>query len=203
MIFDPAGTGAAAWSTGAPLVVGRGDFSAEVIGTSAYILGGFTHTDEFKAPLKSMETMNLKGPAFTWSMHQAMQVARGDKATAVLNGILHVVGGESKNADGHSVPLRDVEVYFPGPNAWYFGGDIPTDRFRFTGAALGDSMFLFGGQGYLVGGYGAVGSKYPVMDTVEEYHESVADATTDVSAAVVPAAPAAAALGLAFAALLF
>ena len=39
-----------------------------------------------------------------------MSVARGDKAVAVLNGKLHVVGGESKNQDGHSTPLMDVEV---------------------------------------------------------------------------------------------
>ena len=39
-----------------------------------------------------------------------MKVARGDKAVAVLNDKLHVVGGETKNSDGHSTPLMDVEV---------------------------------------------------------------------------------------------
>ena len=39
-----------------------------------------------------------------------MKVARGDKAVAVLHDKLHVVGGETKNSQEHSVPLMDVEA---------------------------------------------------------------------------------------------
>lgn len=49
-------------------------------------------------------------PAGGWKSRAAMKVARGDKAVAVLNDKLHVVGGETKNSDGHSTPLMDVEV---------------------------------------------------------------------------------------------
>lgn len=45
-----------------------------------------------------------------------MKVARGDKAVAVLHDKLHVVGGETKNSQGHSTPLMDVEA----PNCWEF-----------------------------------------------------------------------------------
>merc|ERR1712107_376028 len=74
---------------------------------------------------------------------------------------------------GHSVPLTDVEAYDPDGNSWYQGGAIPSHRFRFVAAAHGNSIFIFGGQGYLVGTYAAAGSKYPVLGTVEEYWETV------------------------------
>jgi len=102
-----------------------------------------------------------------------MSLARGDKAVAVLNGIVHVVGGESKNAQEQSTPLEDVEAYDPEGNKWYKGGNIPSHRFRFVAAAHGNSIFIFGGQGYLVGTYGTDGSKYPLLGVVEEYSETV------------------------------
>merc|ERR1719343_995411 len=115
-----------------------------------------------------------------------MEIARGDKAVAVLNGILHVVGGETKNTHGHSVALRDVEAYDPDGNSWYPGGSIPSHRFRFVAAAYGQSLFIFGGQGFLIGSYGEIGSKYPVVDTVEAYTETVVPQSINVASNLLP-----------------
>lgn len=94
-----------------------------------------------------------------------------------MNGAMHVFGGETKNTDGHSLPLADVEVYHPDCNEWQAGGAIPSKRFRFTAASHGSSIYIFGGQGYLVGPYGK-GSKYPLMDTVEEFSQTVTASET-------------------------
>lgn len=172
-IFDPALTGAAAWTQGPSLKQGRGDTFAAVIDDSAFVVGGFHHANNFEFPLKSIERFDVGSNGAAWDVRKEMEVARGDKAVAALHGVLHVIGGETKTSDGHSQPLRDVEVYDPQSNAWYSGGDIPSERFRFTAAAHNESIFIFGGQGFLVGGYGTADSKYPVLATVEEYSEKV------------------------------
>jgi len=176
MIFDPATEG---WSEGPSLVQGRGDAAAALAGGRAYALGGFHHGD-WSFPMDHLETFDPAFPGDGWRVRRNMSVARGDKAVAVLHDLLHVVGGESKNAAGHSMPLMDVEVYEASTDRWYNGGSIPSHRFRFVAAAHGNSLFIFGGQGALSGSHGAAGSKYPVLDAVEEYDET---RTTQISAA--------------------
>lgn len=172
-IFDPSASDAKlAWQLGPELLQGRGDAVAAVVDNKAYIVGGFHDQNNFQMPVTDLEVLDA-GKAAPWAARKGMYIARGDKAAAALNSILHVVGGETKGAEGHSVPLRDVEAYDPIGDTWYFGGEIPTNRFRFAAAAHGDSIFIFGGQGYLVGKYGADDSKHPVLDTVEEYNERV------------------------------
>jgi len=168
-IYDPA---AKKWTKAPDLNQGRGDCFSGVVQGKAYIIGGFHHENNFNAPVPSLEILDL-ATSKTWITAKAMKVARGDKAVALLHDLIHVVGGETKNAKGHSTPLRDVEVYDHVGNNWYFGGDIPSRRFRFTAAAHGDSIFIFGGQGFLEGKYKTDGSKYPLVDTVEEYSERV------------------------------
>jgi len=173
-VFDPTANGVnSPWQVGPTLLRGRGDAFAAIVGNTAFVVGGFHDENDFKSPIDHLEMLDVARGA-SWVSKKAMNVSRGDKAVAALNDVLHVVGGETKNSQGHSVPLRDVEVYDPIGNVWYFGGDIPSDRFRFVAAAHGSSIFIFGGQGYLTGGaHGADSSKYPLMDTVEEYSERV------------------------------
>jgi hypothetical protein len=163
------------WQSGPQLLQGRGDVFAAVVDNKAYVVGGFHHENKFTSPVPNLEMLDV-GPGAAWVPRKAMKVARGDKAVASLNNILHVVGGEGKNSKGHSVPLRDVEAYDPVGNVWYYGGDIPSERFRFVAAAHGNSIFIFGGQAFLLGQHGTDGSKYPIVDTVEEYSETVSSA---------------------------
>jgi len=186
-IFDPSKSGSTAWSEGPELFHERGDFAAIVVGDSAYVLGGFYDANNFVEPLATLERFDVGVGATSWRVARSMTVARGDKAVATVNGALHVIGGETKDANEHSVPLNDVEVYHPDCNEWQAGGDIPSDRFRFTAAAHGDSIFIFGGQGYLQGAWG-VGSKYPVLSNVEVYTEKVDDGPIDTGAAAQTAA---------------
>lgn len=174
-VFDPL---QGSWQSSSELLQGRGDAFAAIVGDEAYVVGGFHHGNNFVAPIADLEMLDVGSLSASWVSRSNMSLARGDKAVATLNNILHVVGGETKNAQGHSVPLRDVEAYDPITNGWHFGGDIPSERFRFVAAAYESSIFIFGGQGYLVGTYGAAGSKYPIVDIVEEYSETVSIAVT-------------------------
>lgn len=171
-IFNPTAADGQSWTTGPSLSAGRGDAFAAIVGDKAYVGAGFTHENSWEMPLASMEMFHI-GHSTTFKAVKDLDIARGDKAVAVLNDILHVVGGETKNPEGHSVPLTDVEAYDPATNKWYKGGSINSHRFRFVAAAHGDTLFIFGGQGYLVGEYGKAGSKYPVLDAVEAYTETV------------------------------
>ena len=76
---------------------------------------------------------------------------------------------------------------------WYPGGEIQSHRFRFVAASHGNSIYIFGGQGYLIGTQGAAGSKYPVYKMVEQYEETVA-MSNEVSGARAAGAGATAAL---------
>eukprot|EP00434_Breviolum_minutum_P007725 symbB.v1.2.006814.t1/scaffold409.1/size210228/17 len=169
MMYDP---DAATWTSSYPLTQGRGDAATAIASGVAFALGGFHHSN-WSYPMSHLEVFFTSNPAGGWKARAAMKVARGDKAVAVLNDKLHVVGGETKNSDGHSTPLMDVEVYDVESDTWYEGGSIPSKRFRFVAAALGDSIYIFGGQGALMGSHNTAGSKYPVLDVVDQYKETM------------------------------
>ena len=87
----------------------RGDFAIAEVKGKAYAVGGFTHTN-WDMPQSSMETFDTA--TNTWSLRpSAMSVARGDKVVLALNSAIHVVGGETKDAKGNSVPIEVVEMY--------------------------------------------------------------------------------------------
>ena len=58
-------------------------------------------------------------------------------------------------------------------DTWYEGGSIPSQRCRFVAAAHQDSIYIFGGQGALMGSHNTAGSKYPVLDVVDRYKETI------------------------------
>ena len=173
MVYD---TLESTWSASYPLTQGRGDAASTIADGLAFAVGGFHHGNNFQAPLDHVEVFFTSNPSGGWKSRSTMKVARGDKAVAVLNGMLHVIGGEAKNENGHSAALMDVEVYDARTDTWYVGGSIPSHRFRFVAAAFGDSIYIFGGQGALMGTYGETGSKYPILDVVERYKETVTQA---------------------------
>ncbi|CAE8609825.1 unnamed protein product, partial [Polarella glacialis] len=181
MIFDPVQSGAAAWSSGPPLNQGRGDAAAVVADGRAYVLGGFHHSS-FDAPLSQLEMFDFMNPTAGWKVRTSLSKGRGDQAVASLHKMVHMVGGETKNSAGHSVPIMDVEVYSGTSDRWYSGGAIPSNRFRFVAESYDNSIFIFGGQGYLSGNHSTAGSIYPVLDVVEEYAES--QVSVPISAAV-------------------
>ena len=158
------------WKSVKSLNTNRGDHCSVVIDEIAYVFGGFNHHDQWAKPLDSLEAYDSE--IDQWSSLASLPTARGDKAGAALHGRFQVIGGETKDSKGVSVPLSDVEVYNPILKKWTEEGSIPSERFRFSAAPHGDSVYIFGGQGYLVGTYGDAASYYPTLKTVEAFQES-------------------------------
>merc|ERR1712129_397411 len=137
-VFEP--DASSPWSVSSSLLQARGDHFAAVVDNKAYVGGGFHHENNWELPVSSLEMLDI-GTGADWVSRKAMKISRGDKAVAVLNKMIHVVGGETKlnTSQGTSIPLHWVEVYDPLGDAWYFGGDIPSKRFRFAAAAIPSS----------------------------------------------------------------
>lgn len=160
----------------------RGDHGIGIIDGQVYAFGGFTHLNGFSAPHASLEA--LDADTMTWVQHpEPATIGRGDKAVVGLHGRVLVLGGEAKDGEGSSLPLQDVEAFHPftspsSAGGWSFVGTLMEKRFRFSAAAVGDSVYVFGGQGYLVGEINAEGSYYPVVSAVSSLTEEFLDTDT-------------------------
>ena len=112
----------------------------------AYAVGGWSHED-WCAPLASVEALDLAADGAAFGAAAPLAVARGDKALAATGEALYVVGGEHNNgcATG-SAPVDDVEALGDGAGEWSVEADIPEERFRTAAAAVGDYLYVFGGQ---------------------------------------------------------
>ena len=157
------------WKEIASAPTERGDAIGVSIDGVGYVFGGFTHTNGFASPVGTLESYSPEKEE--WTSLKTMPTARGDKAGAVLHSRFHVIGGETKNKDGKSVPIKDVEVYDPVEKTWQDEGVIPSERFRFMAAAVDNIIYIFGGQKLLVGKQDAADSYYPVSDEVEAFVE--------------------------------
>ncbi|CEL91635.1 unnamed protein product [Vitrella brassicaformis CCMP3155] len=162
-------TGNRSWTKGPPMGSARGDFTAVTIGGKGYVFGGFA--SDFCHPLDSLEVFDPP-PDNDWRELKAMDTPRADKAGVALNGHFMVIGGEQKHSDPSkceklSVPVNDVESYSPKDDEWTQMRPIPSERMRFAGAAYGDSVYIFGGQGRLDSNEKP--PTHPIYDTVEEY----------------------------------
>ena len=131
---------------GPPLLEARGDFGFALLGDTAYAVGGWSHED-WCAPLASVEALDLAADGAAFGAAAPLAVARGDKALASTGEALYVVGGEHNNgcATG-SAPVDDVEALGDGAGEWSVEADIPEERFRTAAAAVGDYLYVFGGQ---------------------------------------------------------
>ena len=129
----------------------RGDFGIVMLGSVAHAVGGWSDAD-WCNPLATVEIADFASPSPVWSQTASLVVARGDKSLALVNGVVHVVGGEHNNGCGSaSTPVDDVEALMgSGEDAYWeaFATTIPEPRFRSAAAALnsGTEFFLFGGQ---------------------------------------------------------
>lgn len=164
--YDTA-AGTFGWTAVADAPSSRGDSIGVTIQGKGYVFGGFTHENKWEMPVGHLESYDIQKDK--WTSLPSMKTMRGDKAGAALHDRFHVIGGETKDEKGNSVPIKDVEVFDPNDGTWQAEGDIPTERFRFMAASVDDTIYIFGGQGMLQG-EGAT-SFYPVLDTVEAFTE--------------------------------
>jgi N-acetylneuraminic acid mutarotase len=162
------------------MAVSRGDACAAVIDSRIYVVGGF-NGNNFCEALDSLEVYDTV--ANTWTSKRTMDRPRGDAACGALHGEFHAVGGEEKNNRSscvmkYDIAIEHVEHYHPPTNTWSEETPLESVRFRFVGAAFGDSFYVFGGQGAMQG------TTYPILDTVEAWEDTNAAAIGSLSVAL-------------------
>ena len=132
-----------------------GDCQADTIGSSGYVFGGFSSQEAdgngFCHPLATIERYDASSN--TWTLlNETGFIGRGLPASGVVNGLLYVMGGEAKGlvcVGGNDIshPEPTVQYFNPATNVFTTLDTLPTSRFRFSGAALGTTLYNIGGQG--------------------------------------------------------
>jgi len=167
--FDPANP-TNGFQPAPKLYQNRGDVGYATLAGTGYAFGGWTSDDGFTNPLGSIEIF------FEGQWHREIEpayFARADFAVGTYLDRIFFFGGENK-AGGISVPINEVERYWPVDGGiWTQGGEQLTKRFRHMGASWSTSIFLFGGQRYLVGLPNAPNSYYPLSNECDEYFEAL------------------------------
>ena len=142
----------AAWLAGDPMPVPREDAFTAAVGGRLYAIGGRNHEG---TPFAEAErgTPDLTAVAFApppepkpvatigWSTGASIPTPRYFGATAVVDGLIYVIGGlEATDPTG-----RVVEIYDPSTDAWTMGAQLPEGRFNMAAAVLDGIIYVFGG----------------------------------------------------------
>mmetsp|Transcript_25827 Transcript_25827/g.53932 ORF Transcript_25827/g.53932 Transcript_25827/m.53932 type:complete len:436 (-) Transcript_25827:133-1440(-) len=171
-IADMADFDNVSYKAGSKLGTRRGDIDVAVLENGdVYVSGGFTHENEYKEPLNSVEKYDATMKK--WSNVNSLNEERGDKQLVALNGKVYAIGGEDKvdvsgipenelgDLGARSIVLDSVEVLDPtedvhgGMAEWRSLAGMPGQLFRFAASEWeveGDGeeekgyIFAFGGQ---------------------------------------------------------
>lgn len=112
--------------------LGAGNSSAIAVNSAGDVVGSSnSHAVRWTLP-----------PVNFWTARKAMPSARRDAAVAVLNGVVHVLGGVNQAGTA----LKTVAQYDAGTNAWSTGVPLPAARHSGNGArVIGSWLYLPGG----------------------------------------------------------
>jgi len=154
-----------------PMSDPRGDTCATVYGNTIYVVGGFDPASgaNYTIPVSTLEIYDYNSGK--WNYGPATPAPGGDKACGIINGRLHVFGGEGKqatNACVYSAPESNVEEFNLNTNTWTEEPPMDTPRFRFAAEYYTQpngkqTLYVFGGQGPR----NATGNFYPTLSSVE------------------------------------
>jgi N-acetylneuraminic acid mutarotase len=115
----------------------REHLAAATLGERIYVVGGRW------AGRGNVADLEVYDPASdTWQILAAMPTPRGGLTAAVLDGQLHVLGGEALDS-GYTFP--EHEVYDPAGESWTRAADLPTPRHGLGSAVLDRTLYVIGG----------------------------------------------------------
>jgi N-acetylneuraminic acid mutarotase len=121
--------------------------AAHTIGDRIYVVMG----QDSLYPWHSQNGLYAYDPILDqWSARAARPTYRADFASAVVNGLLYVIGGYGQvgngpgNLDGEL--KSHVEIYDPATDRWSSGAPLPTPLRLGHACVLSDQIYLFGGQ---------------------------------------------------------
>ena len=167
----------------APLSVSRGDLASVVATDFALVSGGYTHANNYTAPLADVEQYDFASD--TWTAKASLGQERGDKAMALLDGDVFVLGGETQLGVNDAAPgeatlaVRSVERFDLAANQWEEITELPSHRFRFAAVAVDSEkkIYTFGGQNL----FNVSCLCYSASDEVVVYQEVSGSASACVS----------------------
>jgi len=159
----------------APMTDPRGDTCATTDGSTIYVVGGFDPASgaNYSTPVSTLEVFDFNTK--TWSYGPATPTPGGDKACGIMNGRLHVFGGEGKDitdACVYSDPESNTEEFNLVTKTWSEEPPMSTYRFRFAAEYFNNNgrqtLYVFGGQGRR----NTTGDFYPTLASVEMYTDT-------------------------------
>ncbi len=146
-VYDP---GTDKWTTKMSMPAARENAMAAVIDGKLYVVGGDLITccpfPDLATALRG--TLQVYDPATdTWTTKAPMPTARRLGGTGVINGRLHVVGGQS--ASGF---VGTHEVYDPATDTWATEAPMPTGRSGLVADVINSKLYAAGGFVCTAGG---------------------------------------------------
>ena len=122
------------WRSGAPMNAKRKDHASCTVHDRIYVCGGSSNRNLLK-------TCEVFEAGDKWTYTRSMKTARRALAVVAFQGLVWVLGGYT----GDRV-INSVEVYYPQLDQWYDGPGMIRERAGHAAAALGEKLYVFGGQ---------------------------------------------------------
>lgn len=145
------------WSKKAPMMTPRNHFTLNAVGGKLYAIGGRVggpFVSGWSVPVGANEEYD---PATdTWKVKRPMLTPRSSIVGVVVNGRIHVMGGEEWKGTFIGVH-KTHESYDPKTNKWRSEEPLRTPRHGFLGAAVGNRIFAISGANVAGGGGPHVG----------------------------------------------
>jgi N-acetylneuraminic acid mutarotase len=125
------------WTVAAPMVRARLHLTAAAVGDHIYAIGGRRHNYLLDTAFSINERYDPGRDE--WTTMSAMPTPRSAMGTAVLDGRIHVFGGEAPT-------LFDVhEVYDPATDSWSLRAPMPVPRHAPAAVAIDGGILCAGG----------------------------------------------------------
>jgi N-acetylneuraminic acid mutarotase len=140
------------WSAAAPMLTARNHHGASLIDGKIYVVGGRIGSTFIIGLSNNVSTNEVYDIAKnTWAAVLGMPTPRSGVGTAVLNGRMHVLGGEAYLNDLVGT-YRTHEAFDPKTNAWQRLPPMPTPRHGLAVAEIGGKMYAVSGSNVAGGG---------------------------------------------------
>ncbi len=111
--------------------------AAVAIGDKVYLIGGFGTTTNVPTSEVGVYDTKLK----QWGSVAELPAARGGHAAAVLNGLIHVVGGGNSRST-----IADHSVFDPSSNKWVERAPLPHAEGSPAAVVAGGKLYAIGGR---------------------------------------------------------
>lgn len=130
------------WVARSSMPFPRRDFATAALDGRIYVLGG-GDTAFPGSPPPPTATVQVYDPLNdAWTTANPMPQALTNHAAAVVDGKIHVVGGQSDVSPG----VKTLQVYDPATGLWTRKADLPVERVDSAATGAGGIFLVFGGR---------------------------------------------------------